>query len=186
MEKHLRRFVWRYDGEARWRVFAIDRMHFGDRPAAIGLEVAKRLFTEYGRDIDPAAVEMIKKDYMDDGFGHGLDQDVCSLMGEVMLEDGSLEYRGTVAQIMERGSFFIKYMICDREARPDVLKNFSGSVLGMLWDTVKDVISMRPMINLSRKIQKIGEGPAEARGCGADRPGCADVKEHYQSGVWVL
>ena len=72
-EKHLRRFVLRYDGEARWRVFAIDRMHFGDRPAAIGLEVTKRLVTEYGRDIDPAAVEMIKKDYVDDGIGRGSD-----------------------------------------------------------------------------------------------------------------
>ena len=47
-EKHLRRFVWRYDGETRWRVFVINRMHFSDRPAAIGLEVAKRLVMEHG------------------------------------------------------------------------------------------------------------------------------------------
>ena len=38
---------------------------------------------------------------MDDGIGGGSDQDVCHLMGEVMLEDGSLDYHRMVAQIME-------------------------------------------------------------------------------------
>ena len=56
---------------------------------------------------------MIKKDYIDDGISGGSDQDVCRLIGEVTLKDGSLEYCGTVAQIMERGSFFIKYMVQD-------------------------------------------------------------------------
>ena len=97
-------------------------------------------------------MEMIKKDYVDDGIGGGLDQDVCHLVGEVTLKDGSLEYHVTVAQIMERGSFFIKYMVRDRETRPEVLKHFCGSVLGIPWNTV---VSMKPMINLSRKIQKI-------------------------------
>ena len=58
-ERHLRRFIWRFEGEDTWRVFAIDRMHFGDRPAAIGLEVAKRLVAEHGRHIDLDAVDMI-------------------------------------------------------------------------------------------------------------------------------
>ena len=40
-------------------MFGIDRMHFGDHPAAIGLEVAKNLVAESGRDIDSAAVDMI-------------------------------------------------------------------------------------------------------------------------------
>ena len=73
-----------------------------DRPAAIGLEVVKKLVAEGGRDIDGDAVDMIKRDYVDDGFGGGNDDDVRRLMGEVEKDDGTLEYRGTVAQIMER------------------------------------------------------------------------------------
>ena len=44
-------------------------MHFGDRPAAIGLDVAKRRVAEAGREIDSKAVDMIMRDYVDDGFG---------------------------------------------------------------------------------------------------------------------
>ena len=60
-ERHMRRFVWRFKPGGEWRTFAVDRMHFGDRPAAIGLDVAKKLVAEAGWDIDKAAVEMIKR-----------------------------------------------------------------------------------------------------------------------------
>ena len=36
-------------------------MHFGDKPAVIALEVAKRLVAEQGQDIDSEAVGMIKR-----------------------------------------------------------------------------------------------------------------------------
>ena len=35
-EMHMRRLVWRYDEDEPWRIFGIERMHFGDRPAAAG------------------------------------------------------------------------------------------------------------------------------------------------------
>ena len=41
-----------------------------------------------------------------------------------------------------------------------MLQHFGGSVLGIPWDTVKDEITMRPMVNLSQKQQKIRTGPA--------------------------
>ena len=69
-------------------MFAIDQMHFGDRPAAIGLDVAKRLVAEHCRHIDSEAVDMIRRDYVDDGFGGGTNEDVQRLMGEVVLEYG--------------------------------------------------------------------------------------------------
>ena len=158
-EKHLRRFVWRFEGETEWRVFAIDRMHFGDKPAAIGLDVAKKLVAEAGRDIDEAAVEMIKRDYVDDGVGGGNEEDVDRLMGEKVDSDGRITYDGTVPRIMRKGGFQIKIMIKDCEKRQEVLEEFGGKVLGMPWDTTEDVIAMHPIINLSRKMQKIRTGP---------------------------
>ena len=58
-DMHLRRFVWRFEGEKDWSIYAINKMHFGDRPAAIGLDVAKKIVAEAGRDIDSAAANMI-------------------------------------------------------------------------------------------------------------------------------
>ena len=52
---------------------------------------------------------MIEKDYVNDGIGGGSNDDVCRLMGEVILH--TLEYHRTVSQIMERGGFFIKIMV---------------------------------------------------------------------------
>ena len=91
-ELHCHRFIWRFNQTEEWRVFGIDRMHFGDRPAAIGLEVAKNLVAESGRDIDSAAVDMIKRDYVDDGFGGGSEEDVDRLMGEVEDEDWNISF----------------------------------------------------------------------------------------------
>ena len=121
---HLRRFVWRPDGDAEermgpagsggdgirgeWRVYGIDRMHFGDRCAAVGLEVAKGLIAEAGRHIDSEAVDMILRGYVDDGFGGGTVADVDRITGEVSVDsqdptrgdgdrvprDGAQDYEG--------------------------------------------------------------------------------------------
>ena len=154
-ELHCHRFIWRFNQTEEWRVFGIDRMHFGDRPAAIGLEVAKNLVAESGRDIDSAAVDMIKRDYIDDGFGGGSEEDVDRLMGEVEDEDGKISFRGTVSQIMSQGNFRIKVMVRSGESRPAVLKDYGGTILGIPWETKEDKIKMKFEVNLSQKVQKI-------------------------------
>ena len=57
-EMHMRRLVWRYDEDEPCRIFGIDRMHFGDRPAAAGLEVAKKKVTDLG-NTDRQAQELV-------------------------------------------------------------------------------------------------------------------------------
>ena len=136
-------------------MFGIDRMHFGDRPAAIGLEVAKNLVAVSGRDIDSAAVDMIKRDYVVDVFGGGSEEDVDRLMGEVEVEDGNISFRGTVSQIMSQGNFRIKVMVRSGESRLAVLKDYGGTILGIPWETKEDKIKMKFEVNLSQKIQKI-------------------------------
>ena len=56
-EMHMRRLMWRWGKtEDKWLTYGLTKMHFGDRPAACGLEVVKRLVAEAGADIDPKAV----------------------------------------------------------------------------------------------------------------------------------
>ena len=162
---HVRRFVWRLAGEVKWRIYGVCRMHFGDRCAAVGLEVAKRLVAEAGRSIDSDAVDMILRDYVDDGFGGGEDTDVDRLMGEqvVKSEDPTegevITFHGTVPRIMAAGGFKIKYMIRDGETRPALMDKHGGLVLGLKWNTAEDQIVMRTTINVSPKVKGARSGP---------------------------
>ena len=105
-EMHMGRLVWRYDEDEPWRIFGIDRMHFGDRPAAAGLEVAKKKVAGFGKQIDEQTAEIITWGYMDDGLGGGLEHVVKKLMGvesfypteEESNVAQSLSYRGKQGQ----------------------------------------------------------------------------------------
>ena len=57
-------------------------MHFGDRPAAAGLEVAKKKVAELGREIDSQTADIIMRGYVDDGLGGGEEYVVKKLIGE--------------------------------------------------------------------------------------------------------
>ena len=68
-ELHCQRFVWRLDQSGPWKEYGIDAMHFRDKCAAMGLDVSKKKVARAGKHIDEAAVRIIEKDYVDDGFG---------------------------------------------------------------------------------------------------------------------
>ena len=104
-ETHLCRLVWRWgDEHSDWQTFGLTHMHFGDRCAMCGLEVAKTKVADLGKNIDPAAVDMIKMTYVDDGSGGGTKETVDRLIGEETTDaKGNLIYSGTVAQIFALG-----------------------------------------------------------------------------------
>ena len=112
-------------------MYGIDAMHFGDKCAAIGLDVAKKKVARAGRDIDEAAVKMSEKDYVDDGFGGGTEEDVVRLMGEKKNPRGEIAFEETVPTIMAKGGFYIKYMVRDGEDRPEVLEGPSWASPGI-------------------------------------------------------
>ena len=101
-EMHMRHLVWRYDEDEPWKIFGIDRMHFGDRPAAAGLEVAKKKVAELGKQVDKQTAEIITHGYVDDGLGGGPEYVVKKLIGvesfhppeEESKTTQSLSYRG--------------------------------------------------------------------------------------------
>ena len=115
----MRRLVWCFHPAGPWTTYGVDRMHFGDCVAATGLKVAKRKVADVGEAIDPAAAEMIKKGYSDDGVTGGTKQDVERLMGEHYdSEKDEFVYDGTIPQIVRRGGFRIKFMMSSGETRP--------------------------------------------------------------------
>ena len=47
VERHLRRFVWRFDPTEPWQDYALDRVHFGDAAAGTQLEVGKDIVADW-------------------------------------------------------------------------------------------------------------------------------------------
>ena len=112
-ELHARRIVHRDNDDEEWQTLGIDRMHFGDKCAATGLEVGKEMTADKGEDVFPETVKQLKRGYIDDGLGGGSREMVDRLIGEEKQEKAlrTWQYGGTVAQIMKRGNFHVKFMI---------------------------------------------------------------------------
>ena len=77
----MRRLVWRSREDEDWKTYGINRMYIGDKPAAAGLEVAKKKVGELGKEIDNETADIITRGYVDDGLGGGRDHVVRKLIG---------------------------------------------------------------------------------------------------------
>ena len=79
-----------------------------------------------GADIDPDAVEMLKKSYVVDIICGGDEDAVERMIGNETWPDGVPSYDGTLQQIYDNGSFKIKVMVRDKESRHEVVKLLGG------------------------------------------------------------
>ena len=160
-ELNVRRLVHRDNDDEEWQTYGIDRMHFGDKPAAAGLEVAKELVANKGEDICVSTVAQLKRGYVDDGIGGGSSEMVEKLVGKETYDEESekWEYSGTVAKIMKRGNFRIKFMIQDGETREALLELYGGKVLGLPWVPGNDTLEMKMCVNLWPRKRGIRTGP---------------------------
>ena len=87
VERHVRRFVWRFNQSEPWQDFALDRVHFGDACAATQLEVAKDIIANSGEQIDHEAAKRIREDvYVDDMLTGGTRNQVSRFVGSRKLD----------------------------------------------------------------------------------------------------
>ena len=102
-ERHLRKFIWKFEEDGPWIDLAIDRVHFGDRPAACELEVSKKKIAKLGEFIDPeASIKLIQDSYVDDIFSGGKQESINRMVG-VKDEEGN--YSGTMSKILSLGGY---------------------------------------------------------------------------------
>ena len=124
VEKHLRRFIWRFHPDEEWADYTFNVVAFGDLPAANPLEIARNMVADDGLHIDPEAARKIKEDsYVDDNVGGGAEEEVRRMQG-VKLPDGS--FSGTMRQILDRGNLKMKVMVSTGETDEE-LKNLIGN-----------------------------------------------------------
>ena len=152
VERHLRRFIWRFSRESPWLDFAFDVVAFGDCPAANCLEIGRNITAEAGRDIDPAAADkIINNSYVDDGVTGGTKAEVSRMKGE-RLETGS--YTHSLATILNLGKLEMKVVVTSGEDNKELTKLIGDKVLGYNLDTVSDQMSVSLPVNISKKKTK--------------------------------
>ena len=171
VERHLRRFIWRFAEDQPWQDFAIDCVHFGDRPAACQLEVSKKKIAQLGENIDQeASVKLIQDSYVDDGFSGGTEESIQRMVGN---KDESGSYNGTISKILSLGGYKVKEFVVEGDMSQADENLLSNSVFGYFWDPKSKFMKMKISLNLSRKKRNVRVRPALSR---ADLNSLSDLK----------
>ena len=153
VEKHLRRFVWKFEEADSWQDFGIDRVHFGDTPAACLLEVSKRKVAELGKEIDFEASEKIIQDsYVDDCASGGSPSSVTRMVGSVN-EQG--RYSGTIQKILSQGGFVVKEFVVLGDSTQSDDNLLGNTVFGYDLSPKEDMLHLKFGINLSKKRRNV-------------------------------
>ena len=144
-ETHLRRIVYRnMDKRQEIETYGIDKVTFGDRPAAAIASVALRKTAEIHSDIDPEASKKIVNDSYVDDIVTGTEN-----------PDDYERITTNMTLILKRGNFQVKGYITAGDVSEEVLALLGsgeyGRVLGVQWDPKNDVFIVHVRINLSPK-----------------------------------
>ena len=109
----MRLVVWKFEENDEWEIYGHEFVGMGDPPASICMETTKGVASEKGQHIDKQAADQLKKQsYVDDGANGGSKADVERMRGNIIkLEDGKLQFDGTIAQILATVGFKPKTII---------------------------------------------------------------------------
>ena len=140
VEKYTRLVLWRdCNSSTEWKTYGFDCTAFGDIPAAVQLEVGKRLCAEAGVNIDEEASDRIIRDtYVDDGATGGSPEQVERFRGKKGT-DG--KYDGTIPEILGLGGLEVKAMMVSGEEDTDAIDKLGKKVLGIDYDVGKDILN---------------------------------------------
>ena len=161
-ERHLRRFIWK---------FAIDRVHFGDRPAACQLEVSKKKIAKLGESIDSeASMKLIQDSYVDDIFSGGKQESINRMVG---VKDKEGNYSGTMSKILSLRGYRVKEYVVEGDNNLSDENLLGNTVFGYNWNPKDKFLKLIISLNLSKKKRSIRILPALKK---ENLSGLSDVK----------
>ena len=113
IERHLRRFVYRFDPTDDWSDYSFDCVAFGDNHSANLLEIGRNMVADAGEFIDPVAARKLKDDsYVNDNLSGGSREEVKHMVGERLPDR---RFNGTMQQILNLGSLTAKVFVTSGE-----------------------------------------------------------------------
>ena len=145
LEKHLRRVKWRFlDTLEPFKTYGINRVMFGDTPAACITTVAIRETANTFKHIDKVAAEKIVNDsYVDDIITGADTREEVECLKE------------NIPKIVSKGGFEMKGQVTNGDNSEKSLSILGtgdiGRVLGVCWDPASDELVISVKINVSPK-----------------------------------
>ena len=136
-------------------------MHFGDQPAATGLEVAKEIAAEEGKVIDEDTASKMKKGgYVDDHIVGGTEEECAKMKGKCSIVNGEYFYDGTISRILDQVGMRPKVIVSNKDEDSDAIRKLGDAFLGYKWRIKEDVIVMNYNVNLSKKKHGVRAKPS--------------------------
>ena len=158
VERHLRRFIWKFNEEDPWLDMAIDVVHFGDQPAACQLECCKKRVAKLGEHIDKeASVKIIQDCYVDDGLTGGKPESIERMIGS---KDSDGNFDGSIPQILALGGFKVKEFVVEGDLEQPDENLLNNAVFGYKWDPKTKYMKLPISLNLSKKKRGVRTQPA--------------------------
>ena len=159
IERHTRRLWMRFSTTADWVLYAMDRVQFGDKPAAslmtISVEKASEqhsVLSKSGRwdsaELYKDAMKLLKDTYVDDLTSGGSLSDVQRMMGS---KNSNGQFNGTIPALLGNVGLNLKTMVASGSEDLQAQEKLSGSVLGYKWDAGSDIMGAKLTYNISRK-----------------------------------
>ena len=150
---HMRRLLWRWGKQDdEWSIFVLKDVHFGDRPAAMCLEIVKGIARDEGKAIcEDTSKVMEKGSYVDDSIAGGKKEFIDKMIGKVTVQDNKYSYSGTVAQIYQQVGMSLKVMVRSGEQDQGAIDKLGDHLLGHCWKPREDKILFKIAVNLSNK-----------------------------------
>ena len=140
----MRKLVWRFtDKSKEFITYGVDRVMFGDKPAAAITSVAIQQTAEIYKDINEEAAEKIKNDTYVDDVTTGTDD-----------EDNIPILKRDITEIFKQANMEIKeFIACGDSIQSHSLLGCGDitRVLGSNWDPSTDVFTITVRINVSKK-----------------------------------
>jgi hypothetical protein len=133
-DQQLRRVLWNGDPDGDPEIYLTAKVNFGDRPAGCVAATALAATADMFKDIDVSAADKLKNDTYVDDFLSGDDS-----------KEALIKLEANSRKICLKGGFEFKPSVKSGD-KADPMK-----VLGVLWESEQDLLSVACKVNLSAK-----------------------------------
>ena len=152
-EKHMRRVLWRFTNtKDEFITYAVDRVMFGDRPAAAVTSVAIRQTANIYKNISEEASQKIINDTYVDDVTTGTD-----------IKENIPALKRDISAILEKGGMEMKGFVASGDSSPELVSLLGSGeasrVLGVQYDPESDTFSVIVRINISKKYRGVRAAP---------------------------
>merc|ERR1712177_137085 len=168
VERHVRRYWFRFTQDAPWKVYGANCVMFGDKPAAGLMTMAVERASDSSSEVvklDIAPDELVLSDakklradsYVDDLHSGGSQADVSRMMGSK--DTHTNQFTGTIPRLLNNVGLSLKTLVTSGSRDEEAIAKLSGTALGYKWEPTTDIMGVKHKFNPSKRRKGIKSRP---------------------------